>query len=284
LCDSIKNGMMHVHPDSDPGGKLTVTDPSTFDSRAAAFRDYQLTPWSRLRYTVAAANLRPHLAGRPLRILDAGGGNGVESLPLAQEGHTVALLDLSQEMLTDARTSAKALGVLDRMTFHQADLAGIPDRFPAGAFDLILCHNVLQYVSDLPAALGALGHALRPGGVLSVICLNRYSEPLRLALAQFDLSHAYTALEARRVRSVVFDAEVEAYTAEEMARHLAAAGFSLLGQYGIRCVCDYLVNDEVKKDPASFAGLERLELALSGRYPYYLMARAFQLVAVRPGE
>ena len=46
-------------------------------------------------------------------------------------------------------------------------------------------------------------------------------------------------------------------------------------------MCDYIVDDERKDDPAFFAELERLELAMADRMPYLLTARFFHLVARR---
>ena len=59
------------------------------------------------------------------------------------------------------------------------------------------------------------------------------------------------------------------------------AGCSVMGRYGVRCVNDYILDNNLKYDPGFFARLERLELALTDRYPYYLLGRFFQSGAVR---
>jgi S-adenosylmethionine-dependent methyltransferase len=63
--------------------------PITFDTSMSRWADEQRTPWSQLKYIVTQANLRRHLEPGPLRILDAGGGNGFDSIPLARDGHSV---------------------------------------------------------------------------------------------------------------------------------------------------------------------------------------------------
>jgi len=166
-----------------------------------------------------------------------------------------------------------------RMAFYQADLAAIPDLFPEAQFDLVLCHNVLQYAGDLGAATGAVCHPLRPGGLISVMCVNRYSEPYRQALMQLDLDAAYASLDAKTVFAYTFGVPVQAYVAEDLVGPLEQAGCSVIGRYGVRCVNDYIFDNNLKYDPAFFARLERLELALTDRYPYYLLARFFQLIA-----
>jgi len=71
----------------------------------------------------------------------------------------------------------------------------------------------------------------------------------------------------------------QAYTADEMVAVVKACGCAVSGQYGVRCLADYLPDDGRKDDPAFFAHLERLEHALAGAYPYYLLARYVHLIA-----
>jgi S-adenosylmethionine-dependent methyltransferase len=260
---------------------MPPTEP--FDANASAFSDYQRTPWGRLLHEVASANIQRHLDGRALRVLDAGAGNGVDAVLLAGRGHAVTMLEPSQELLNEARSNAEAAGVTERMEFHQAEIADIPRLFERARFDLVLCHNVLQYVDDMPAALKAICHAVLPGGLLSVICVNRYSEAYRAVLQQHDPGAALAKLDTGSIFSGVFKTEVRAYAAEEVSEALEEAGCALLARYGVRCVYDYLPNNGLKSDPTFAEELERLEYALSGRYPYYLLARFFQLIA-RKGD
>ena len=69
---------------------------TVFDQSVERWLAEQHMPWSRIKYAVTQANLRRHLGAGPLRILDAGGGNGLESLALAAGGHHVTLVDYSQ--------------------------------------------------------------------------------------------------------------------------------------------------------------------------------------------
>jgi S-adenosylmethionine-dependent methyltransferase len=261
-----------------------MTNAAAFDNKVTVFKEHQEAPWGKLRYTIAAANLKRHMTGEAQAILDAGGGNGVEAVAFAKQGHTVALVDYSAEMLAEARKNAERNRLGDRIEIYQGDVVDIPRLFPQPRFDVALCHNVLQYVKNVGEALTAIGHAIKRNGIISIICINRYSEPYRLALQELNLQAAYAALDRNVMVSQVFDAPMTAFAAEDLEAPLQKAGFQVVGRYGIRCINDYIPNNENKSDPEIFSQIERLELAMSDKFPYYLVARSFHLVAQKAAE
>jgi S-adenosylmethionine-dependent methyltransferase len=259
----------------------------TFDEAISAWRQWQDAPWGRLRYTIAAANLARHLdealpGGVPGKVLDVAGGNGVEAVRFATAGHRVTLVDYSAQMLAAARELARKAGVSDRVTIVESDVAKLADQVAAADHDVVLCHNLLPYVTDVPGTLQTCLDALRPGGVLSIICGNAYSEPLRVAVREQDPSAALEALDSPVRMTKTFGAPMMPRTADEISQHLTELGARVAGHYGIRSVCDYMADDERKYDASFYAELERLELALSDRMPYKLTARLFHLVAFKP--
>jgi ubiquinone/menaquinone biosynthesis C-methylase UbiE len=259
----------------------------TFDEAISAWRQWQDAPWGRLRYAIAAANLARHLDeafpdGGPGRVLDVAGGNGVEAISLATAGHKVTLVDYSTQMLAAARELSRKAGVSDRVTIIESDVAKLSDLLDGAQHDVVLCHNLLPYVIDVPSTLAVCLDALRPGGILSIICGNAHSEPLRVAVREQDPSAALEALDSRVRVTKTFGAPMTPRTAEEIAGHLTNLGARVAGHYGIRSVCDYMADDDRKYDASFYAELERLEIALSDRMPYKLTARLFHLIAVKP--
>ena len=96
------------------------------------------------------------------RALDHGCGVGRLSLPLARQFGEVIGLDVSQSMLSEARSNAEALG-LGNVEFALADdrLSNAP-----GEFDMVMSYMVLQHVR-VRRGLGILSRLLekvRPGG------------------------------------------------------------------------------------------------------------------------
>ena len=94
-----------------------------FDDIAEKFsRNIYGTTKGQLRQAILWQDLEPLLAQLgpgPLRVLDAGGGEGQTAIKVAQLGHHVTLCDLSAEMVARARQAAADKGVIDNMHFVQ---------------------------------------------------------------------------------------------------------------------------------------------------------------------
>ena len=258
---------------------------SHFANNLGAWRQSQAQPWNRLRYLLVEQNLLPLLGeGAPRRVLDVGGGDGRDALPLAQRGHHVTLLDYVPEMLVEAERGATVAGVANFIHTQQVDLAAGDLPVAPGAFDLVLCHNVLQYLPDPRALLQAIGGVLQPGGWLSLLVPNPASEALRLALQQHDLPAAFASLDATTHRNLLFDTEVQLIERPVLWTLLVAAGLTPVDYYGIRCVNDYIRDDAIKFSVEGFGRLLALEGAMGQRSPYRDIARLWQIMARKPAQ
>jgi SAM-dependent methyltransferase len=150
--------------------------------------------WDVLADVIAA---RVAQTGRAvLDIVDVGAGTGGFAVSIAARGHRVTVVDPSPDALTAARWRAGEAGVtLTEVQGEAADLpalVGVPGADSAGqdsaganraGADLVICHNVLEYVDSPPAALAAVARVLRPGGTVSVLAANTVAAVLQRALA-----------------------------------------------------------------------------------------------------
>lgn len=112
-------------------------------------------------YLVAAAQHLP-----PGRALDAGCGEGAETIWLATRGWQVTAVDIAATALDRARRRAETSGLTDGIDWVQADLT---EWTPAeGQFDLVCSHYVHPATSpgDLFRRLAA---AVAPGGTLLLV-------------------------------------------------------------------------------------------------------------------
>ncbi|MCZ4103575.1 methyltransferase domain-containing protein [Streptomyces sp. So13.3] len=261
--------------------------PEKFDTAMTTWQEWQDAPWGRLRYSIAEANLLRHLDsldGGPLRILDLAGGDGGDAIRLAARGHHVTIADYAPAMLASATERAAASGLTELITCVEADVTDLPADLAGGEFDIVLCHNLLQYMDDIPGVLAAVLAPLKPGGLVSVMAINRHSAPLNIAIRQMDPMAAHAALETDQARTEMFNSALTLHAAEEIIPILQNLGCRDVSHYGIRSFCDYITDDARKHDPAFYADLERLELATTARHPYMHTARIFQLTAWKPTD
>jgi ubiquinone/menaquinone biosynthesis C-methylase UbiE len=113
--------------------------------------------------------------------MDLGCGPGHLAIKLAQmaPGLRVTGVDLSDEMLVQARGYARQSGVPDRVTFRKGDAQQIP--FPDGSLDLVVSTLSLHHWRDPVAVLDELARVLRspdlatgrPGGSFLIFDLRR---------------------------------------------------------------------------------------------------------------
>lgn len=244
-----------------------------FSEKLAAWREYTGTPWARIRYGVVGEVLRRQASclGDRIRVLDVGGGDGMDAVPLATAGHDVTILDPSDAWLGEAGRRAARAGV--RVTTVRGGL----DDLPAGEWDLVLCHFVLRYRPADAGDVAALARLVRAGGRLSVMDVNPAGRVLRALLAGGP-ALAATELRAERAAVETFETDVRKIEAHQVTTEAEDVGLRTVGRYGNRIANDLLVDDTAKHDPVFFDELLALELELCDREPFNRVGAAWQLV------
>ncbi len=135
--------------------------------------------WDVLQEVVAA---RVAQVGRPaLDIVDVGGGTGGLAVPFAALGHNVTVVDPSPDALAAAQRRAAEAGA--RLASVQGDAASLDGVVGQTAADLVICHNVLEYVDSPADAMSAIARVLRPAATVSVLAANTVAAVLHRALA-----------------------------------------------------------------------------------------------------
>jgi S-adenosylmethionine-dependent methyltransferase len=247
---------------------------------AERYSSYLKTPLGRLRSELAWENLRsflPNEASRP-RVLDLGGGTGSMSLRLAKMGFPVVLLDSSEEMLGLARKEAEAGGITARISFLHEEANRLRDLFAAEFFDLVVCHNLLEYVANLEEIAAGIAHILRKDGVVSVLVRARAGEVLKAAIKSADWQFAKAALSAETVIDSLYGKPLRIFEPGVIVDSLSRAGLDVIAQRGVRVFSDYLDPNDLADESAWKRVLE-LELILGARPEFAGIARYTQWIA-----
>ena len=142
-------------------------------------------------------------------VLDAGCGEGYGAQLLKQTATSVVALDY------DAAAIAHVARAYPQLSAVRGNLTALP--FPAQTFAAVVSLQVIEHIWDLPGFLRECHRILRPGSVVAVSTPNRpvFSPGLPRGATPTNPFH------------------VEEFDAEQVAKLLAAAGFTDVGLAGL---------------------------------------------------
>ena len=147
-------------------------EPAFFDRLYAEAADpwaFASSPYERAKYEATLAALPEGPIGSALEV---GCSIGVLTERLAARCERLLAVDVAEAAL--ARASERLAGCAN-VTLERREL---PEDFPAGPFELIVCSEVLYYLDPpaFEALLAAAGRELAPGGSLLAVHWRRETE------------------------------------------------------------------------------------------------------------
>ena len=109
------------------------------------------------------------------------------------------------------------------------------------SFDVIVCHNLLEYVDDPGAVLSSASRTLRDSSsIISVLVRNQAGEVLKAGIKDGDLAAAEQNLAAEWADESLYGGKARLFTAESLRAMLAAASLGGTVERGVRVISDYL--------------------------------------------
>jgi S-adenosylmethionine-dependent methyltransferase len=254
-----------------------------FENDANRYAAYLETPEGRLREDLAFANVQDLLLTAPkitlMRALDLGCGTGSVAVRLAQIGIQVTALDCSLAMLDLVKRKVAEAGVRDKITLTHGDVARLADGFQKSSFDIIICHNLLEYVDEPSAVLGGAARLMRDSAMLSVVVRNQAGEVLKAALQAGDLAAAERSLTAEWGQESLYGGRVRLFTGEALEAMLKDASLEISARSGVRVVADYLPAQISRS--AEYERIFALERKIGKRQEFFGVARYMQCLASR---
>lgn len=209
-------------------------------------------PWGKIQYEITFAQL-VHLKNK--KILDFGSGVGLVSQFL-EENNEVVAIEPEKEMLFayPNHTYKRILGSLEQV-----------EKFDAESFDIVLCHNVLEYIEENNREnyLSELKRVLKKDGKLSIIKHNQVGKIMQAVVFSNDVDQALDLLKGNEFKSVSFNSGTT-YTIDKL---LEMSKMKLVKYQAIRTFYSLQMN-EVKTQDKWIEKMTEMELAVCDLYPY----------------
>ena len=264
---------------------IAKADSGRFQSSADKYAAYLETPEGRLRCDLAFANLQDFLplpqTKLALRALDLGCGTGAATVRLARLGIHTTLLDSSPAMLDIAKRAAREAGIDGKIALKHGNAAEAASLFPSGSFDIVLCHNILEYVDDPSSVLSAAAQVLRSDstgiGILSVLVRNRPGEVLKAGIQAGDLRAAERNLTSVCGHESLFGGRARLFTLNGLKIMAKGASLAVAAERGVRVISDYLPPQVSRR--GEYERIFELERKLGSRPEFAAVARYVQIIA-----
>jgi S-adenosylmethionine-dependent methyltransferase len=203
------------------------------------------------------------------------------SVRLARKEFQVVLLDSSEEMLGIARKEAVAGEVADSISFRHVDADQLHELFEPESFDIVVCHNLVEYVADPSAIVRGIACVLRKDGIFSLLVRNRSGEVLKAAIKSSDLRLAKDNLSPGTVVDSLYGKPVRVFDLADVVQMLANANLEIVTACGVRVFSDY--RDLKDPDAETYRHLLELEFTLGSQPQFAAVARYIQIIARHSG-
>lgn len=215
--------------------------------------------------------------GRPLHVLDCGGGSGAFAVRLASPDTFVTVVDISADALTTLSRRAADAGVAAYVEPRNGDVEALQSLIEPASVDAVLAHGVLDAVERPEQVLGSMADALRPGGVLSVLVSNPVASVVSRAIGG-EPADALAELRGLDTEAGVPGPD----DVEATCRHLGLEPATPQWRHGIGVFSDLVPGAALDSAPAREA-VQALDVEASGRLPFAELAGRIHLVFRRPG-
>ncbi|WP_303974547.1 bifunctional 2-polyprenyl-6-hydroxyphenol methylase/3-demethylubiquinol 3-O-methyltransferase UbiG [Streptococcus merionis] len=218
------------------------------------YKDNIHAPWGQIFYTILFAHL---MDIKDKRVLDFGSGFGL----------TADFLSANNEVLAIEPNVDMVAGRFGKDNYRQ--LTGsleLLSQFPNDYFDVITCHNVLEYVSSDSRAiyLKELGRVLKRGGQLSLVKHNAAGKAMQKAIFENESIQALRLISGDVSYESTALGHGQIYDLEAL---LSDTGLTISDYRGIRTFYG-LQDNKLKRESDWIRRMTKLELAVARQSPY----------------
>ncbi len=217
----------------------------------------ELPAWERLLKKIVWKQLG-NIEGK--KILDFGSGEGITANHFAKKNNVTAI-EPSEEMLTNAWKDYEYTQIV-------GDVNAL-DTFNDDTFDVIICHNVLEYIDDKEAVVKALARVLKKDGILSIAKHNRAGRVMQMAVLLDEFEKANALLDGENSTASKFGT-IRYYEDEDILKW--EPGLKIIEVFGIRTFWDLQQNQEKHENEEWQDKMMQLEMRVAQSPEYRSVA------------
>ena len=202
------------------------------------------------------------------RVLDFGSGSGMTANHFAIDNEVIAI-EPNEKMLQDRFTE----NAYTQIKGDMKDLKNFEDE----SFDVILCHNVFEYVAEREEIIKEFSRILKINGYLSVLKHNKTGRVMQMVVLLNNFEHAKELLAGENGHAQQFGI-INYYEDAEILKW--SDKFELEKILGMRTFWDLQQNQEIQKDKTWQEQVLKMELKVSELDEYKAIA-SFHHVILR---
>jgi len=178
-------------------------------------------------------------------VLDAGGGTGRWTRPLAKMGYRVVLCDISSGMLAQAEKKLREENILDKVEIRVEDIASLS--FERETFDFVMCEDgPFSITPDTEKAATELVRVLKRGGIIWTGGVGRY--PVVLRELKTDPEKALTLAQGEYHYVPYKGSQARVFTPPELEELFEKNGVTVERMYGYRIVTQFFPPEHGEKE------------------------------------
>ncbi len=208
----------------------------------------KLQPWEALLKKISLTQLG-NIKGK--RILDFGSGTGFTANYFAQDNEVVAI-EPSEETVKDRYCDYEYQQIVGSID--------ILKKLENETFDIVLCHNVLEYADGREEIVNEFYRLLKPEGMLSIIKHNRQGRVMQMVVLLNNFEKAHMLLDGKDGTASNYGT-IHYYEDSDLTDWCEK--FKVCETFGIRTFWDLQQNQDIHKDVGWQEKMVEIELRVA---------------------
>lgn len=228
-----------------------------------------LQPWECLMKRIVWEQLGT-IHGR--KILDFGSGIGVTANYLAQHNDVTAI-EPDEESVRERWTDFPYVQIIGGLEA----LHGFADE----TFDMIICHNVLEYAEERAGIVKEFARILKADGRISIVKHNRAGRVMQMVVLLNDFDHAHSLLDGNDGMASRYGA-IRYYEDQDIEQWCSA--LAITKTLGMRTFWDMQQKQEIHKDADWQDKMVEIEMRVADMEEYKNIAFFHHLIIEKRRE